>query len=161
VRQQDNLVCRQQGVQAGDQPPGRCRAAGGREGTIAHHLRPDCAEAEYALIASLKEQERRRALDMAVSANHRAVHLAITLYTDRQTDCCHYRQSLYAGIRGDNPPDIGRVRFNCASFCTVGWFESSVAALFLSVRQMWTAKKPAPLHEFQTEPDGRRLSFCL
>jgi hypothetical protein len=83
---------------------------------------------------SPKEQERRRALDMAVSANHRAVYLAITLYTDRQTDCCHYRQSLYAGIRGDNPPDIGRVRFNCASFCTVGWFESSVAALFLSVR---------------------------
>jgi hypothetical protein len=123
--------------------PGRCRAAEGREGTIAHHLRPDCAEVEYALIAALKEQERRRALDMAVSVNHRPVHVAITLYTDRQTDCCHYRQSLYAGIRGDNPPDIGRVRFNCASFCTVGWFESSVAAQFLSVRQMRTAKKPA------------------
>jgi outer membrane protein, multidrug efflux system len=43
-------------------------------------------EVENALIASAKEQERRRALVDAVEANRRAVRLAKTLYTEGQTD---------------------------------------------------------------------------
>lgn len=43
-------------------------------------------EAENALIASAKEQERRRALAAAVEANRRAVRLAKILYTEGQTD---------------------------------------------------------------------------
>ena len=43
-------------------------------------------EAENALIASAKEQERRRALAAAVAANRRAVNLAKILYAEGQTD---------------------------------------------------------------------------
>jgi NodT family efflux transporter outer membrane factor (OMF) lipoprotein len=43
-------------------------------------------EVENALIASAKEQERRRSLAAAVAANRRAVSLAKTLYTEGQTD---------------------------------------------------------------------------
>jgi NodT family efflux transporter outer membrane factor (OMF) lipoprotein len=43
-------------------------------------------ETENALIASVKEQERRQALGKAVSANRKAVGLATTLYTEGQTD---------------------------------------------------------------------------
>jgi NodT family efflux transporter outer membrane factor (OMF) lipoprotein len=43
-------------------------------------------EVENALIAATKEQERRRSLAEAVSANRRAVSLAKTLYTQGQTD---------------------------------------------------------------------------
>jgi NodT family efflux transporter outer membrane factor (OMF) lipoprotein len=43
-------------------------------------------EVENALIASAKEQERRRSLVDAVEANRRAVRLAKTLYTEGQTD---------------------------------------------------------------------------
>jgi NodT family efflux transporter outer membrane factor (OMF) lipoprotein len=43
-------------------------------------------EVENALIASTKEQERRRSLAEAVAANRKAVSLAKTLYTEGQTD---------------------------------------------------------------------------
>jgi NodT family efflux transporter outer membrane factor (OMF) lipoprotein len=43
-------------------------------------------EVENALIASAKEQERRRSLAEAVTANRKAVSLAKTLYTEGQTD---------------------------------------------------------------------------
>jgi len=43
-------------------------------------------EVENALIASIKEQERRRSLADAVAANRKAVSLAKTLYTEGQTD---------------------------------------------------------------------------
>jgi NodT family efflux transporter outer membrane factor (OMF) lipoprotein len=43
-------------------------------------------EVEDALIASAKEQERRRALAAAVAANRRAVNLAKILYAEGQTD---------------------------------------------------------------------------
>lgn len=43
-------------------------------------------EVENALIASVKEQERRRALVTAVAANRKAVALATTLYTEGQAD---------------------------------------------------------------------------
>jgi NodT family efflux transporter outer membrane factor (OMF) lipoprotein len=43
-------------------------------------------EAENALIASAKEQERRASLVSAVAANRKAVRLAKTLYTEGQTD---------------------------------------------------------------------------
>jgi NodT family efflux transporter outer membrane factor (OMF) lipoprotein len=43
-------------------------------------------EVENALIASAKEEERRRSLADAVAANRKAVRLAKTLYTEGQTD---------------------------------------------------------------------------
>jgi NodT family efflux transporter outer membrane factor (OMF) lipoprotein len=43
-------------------------------------------EAENALIAAAKEQERRRSLTDAVAANRKAVRLAKILYTEGQTD---------------------------------------------------------------------------
>jgi multidrug efflux system outer membrane protein len=43
-------------------------------------------EVEDALITSVKEEEHRRALLEAVTANQRAVKLATTLYTEGQTD---------------------------------------------------------------------------
>lgn len=38
-------------------------------------------ETENALVASVKEQERRRALESAVAANRKAVAIATTLYS--------------------------------------------------------------------------------
>jgi hypothetical protein len=58
-------------------------------------------------------------------------------------------------------PDRGRIRSQCASCCTAGRIGSSISVRFLIVRQMRTAKRQTSLHEFQTEADGRRLSFWL
>jgi len=56
-------------------------------------------EVENALIASAKEEEHRRALREAVSANRKAVDLAKTLYTQGHTDFLNVlnaQRSLYA-----------------------------------------------------------------
>jgi outer membrane protein TolC len=56
-------------------------------------------EVENALIASAKEEEHRRALSEAVSANRKAVDLATTLYTQGHTDFLNVldaQRSLYA-----------------------------------------------------------------
>ena len=56
-------------------------------------------ETENALIASAKEQEHRKALADAVTANRKAVDLALKLYTEGQTDFLNVLQaqrSLYA-----------------------------------------------------------------
>jgi NodT family efflux transporter outer membrane factor (OMF) lipoprotein len=56
-------------------------------------------EVETALIASAKEAEHRRSLIEAVSANHRAVDLATTLYTQGYTEFLNVldaQRSLYA-----------------------------------------------------------------
>jgi NodT family efflux transporter outer membrane factor (OMF) lipoprotein len=56
-------------------------------------------EVENALVASAKEEEHRRALREAVSANRKAVDLATTLYTQGHTDFLNVldaQRSLYA-----------------------------------------------------------------
>ncbi len=50
-------------------------------------------EVENALISSTKEYERRKALTDAVTANRKAVNLAIRLYSDGQTDFLNVLQS--------------------------------------------------------------------
>jgi multidrug efflux system outer membrane protein len=53
-------------------------------------------EVENALIASAKEQEHRQALVDAVAANHRAVELSTTLYTQGETDFLNVLQAQRA-----------------------------------------------------------------
>jgi multidrug efflux system outer membrane protein len=56
-------------------------------------------EVENALIASSKEQEHRRSLIEAVSANRRAARIAVTIYTEGQSDFLNVleaQRSLYA-----------------------------------------------------------------